>query len=109
MNELEQGLEGLINQVSKMIFDLLGSLDINEVKEKSSDPVNFLQISLISVVKHLNSQIHVATDAPAFGILLHMIVHLVKTRFIWAQANVKKDCILSVYLPTEAIEEPIMR
>ena len=39
MNELEDGLERLIDQMGKMILDLLGLLYVEEVETKAAQPI----------------------------------------------------------------------
>jgi hypothetical protein len=75
MNELEEGLEGLIEKMRKMIFHLLGPLNINNGVEHIGQTVDILGLHLLFLLNSLYLQAHVPADPPNFGIGFHMIVH----------------------------------
>lgn len=61
-----------VNQMSKMILKLLGSLNIKEVHKKGSEAAYRYIFILFMLINFFNSQLHVPTNSTHFFVLLHM-------------------------------------
>lgn len=90
MYKLEYGLETLIDQVCKVVLNLLSPLNVDNVQAHVGHEVYALsQLLLTFVLCLLYLQAHVPTDPSYFGVVPHGIVHLTKSMALGSKAYIQ--------------------
>lgn len=109
MDELEDGLEGLVDEVCEVVLDLLRLLDVEDVDDQAAEAVQIL-IFVHLVVFHLfGLQTHVPAHAAHSWVSAHVVVHLVYGFGVGPEAHVQQDGVLGLQLVAETVEEPVVR
>ena len=108
MDELEDGLEGLINKMGEVILDLLSLLDIEDVDNDATQPIQVLVFVHLFILNLFCLQTHVAADSAHSWMSFHIAVHLVYGLRIRPQTNVQQDGVLGFQFIAKSVEEPVM-
>ena len=109
MDELEDGLKGLVDKMGKVILNLLCLLDIKNVDDDAAQPIQVLIFVHLFIFYLFCLQTHVAADTAHPWMSLHISVHLVNGLRIWSQTDVQQDGELWFQLIAKSIEKPVMR
>jgi len=109
MDELECCFERFVDQMSKVILNLLGSLDVDELVGDICQEVHIFICYLLASVYPLHFQTHIATHSSNTRVLFHVLVHFQKRHSLRLEAHIQKNRKLRFKFLTEAVEKPIVR
>ena len=93
MNETKRGLEWFVNNVSNVIFYLLGSLNSDYIRNAIWKAIVTLVSDSISTVCHFHLQTHVSTNTSNILVVTHILVHLQDGSGIWLEAHIHEHTI----------------
>lgn len=111
VNKLKHRLKGLVNKMRQVVLNLLRPLYVGNPMKLPSNPVDFLRLGGLKVLRLLQLQLHVPAYTARIWVLLHVVVHLVDGVLVGAQAGVQQDGVFRVQdlLVAETVEEPVVR
>lgn len=92
MNKFEERLKALVDQMCKMILNLLCPLNVNKIKSDVGDEIKVLsELLFLLIVWSLYFETHVSTNPTDFGVVLHGVVHQANGFLLRSEPDVKKD------------------
>jgi hypothetical protein len=110
VDELEQCFKGFVNEVGKVILNLLCALDIGNGEEELSEPIDSFMVFLVIVLETLDPQVHVPTDPPALlAGVVHMAEHAEYGSFLWTEPHIQQHRKLALDLSAESVKKPVVR
>ena len=108
VDKLEDGFKRFIDEMGKMVFDLLGFLDIEEIEAEMAQPVKIFFFVHLVIFNFLGFQTHVAADSTNVRSSPHVVVHFVEGLGVGSQPHVQQYWEFGFQLIADAIEEPVM-
>lgn len=108
MNELEDRLEGFVDQMCEMVLDLLCLLDIKKIEAETTEPIEIFIFVHFLIFHLLGFETHVSADSSHVGPSPHVVIHLVKRFRVGSQAHIQQNGILRLQLVGNTVEKPVM-
>ena len=108
MDEFKDGFEGFINEMGKMIFDLLCFLNIKEVQAKIAQPIQVFFFVHLLVFYFLCFQTHITADTSNVRASSHVVIHFVEGLRVGSKTHIKKYRVFGFELVADSVEEPVM-
>ncbi len=96
MYEVEEGLEGFVEQVGKVVLDLLSPLNADEGVSYIRQAVHFFFIYFILGSRLFYLQTHISTNPTKVAVFLKMVVHCEDGVSSCFESNIYKDDILGM-------------
>jgi hypothetical protein len=108
MDELEDGLEGFVDEMCEVVLDLLRLLDVEDVDDEAAEAVQVLIFVHFLVFHFFGLQTHVPAHAADSGVSPHVVVHLVDGFGVGSEAHVEQDGVFWFQFVAETVEEPVV-
>ena len=108
MNKIEQRFERFVNQVGKMVLQLLSSLNIKKFHKEGRDTIDRVIVMLFFLYP-FDLESHISAHSSYSLILIHKVQHFDKGASLRHQSNIKQDSILRLQFFAKSIKEPVMR
>ncbi len=117
MDKAESRFKSFVHQMSKMILNLLSSLDVSKFAHQPCYKINILVFYYLLAIDLLDFNAHIATNTShsscllpwASFIFLQITVHFHKGCFFRVEPNIEENSELRSQFSTESIQKPIMR
>ena len=108
MDEFEGTFEGLVDQMFQVIFDLLGTLNIEDDGQDAAETIHLTSRYCLLVLHLLLDQSQVPAHTAHTRVQFHAPIHLEQCILVGSHSHIHQGRVSGTQFLAEAVEEPIV-